>query len=188
VSATRAAARRAQRDNADSDQRPGRKMPTAARIAEYWAEWEQKNNTIPPWCDGFWDWYEPSCMACNMPVMDIDPDTPTFSTWNKAQLERCHVVPRRIAGLDGPQNLVLMCHRCHKDAPESANPDDMWVYMRERTSIDCLISMGLMTARAGELVVTHKGHQRSHLMAYLSQMRGIALRCECKACGRGYDR
>jgi len=34
-------------------------------------------------------------------------------------VERCHLVPHALGGADSPANLVLLCGRCHRDAPDS---------------------------------------------------------------------
>ena len=49
---------------------------------------------------------------------------------HKSHLERCHIVPHSLGGLDSPSNLVLLCYRCHKEAPNVADPRFMWIWMR----------------------------------------------------------
>lgn len=82
--------------------RPGRRMPSAARIAEYWED---------RFADGSGpfvvDWGEPSCFGCDRMVR-------AFST---RYLERAHLVDRCRDGLDGEQNLVLLCGLCHALMP-----------------------------------------------------------------------
>jgi|GEM_PF-6564122 len=136
-------------------------MPSASNVAMHWALWEQQHGRIAPWCDSFWDWFEPSCMACGMPVFDIDPARPTFNTWDKTEgfLQRCHVVPRDMNGLDVEPNLVLMCKPCHASQPQSADPEDTWSYMRERTLMDRMIGSGYFTVRAGEIEPTTFGRK-----------------------------
>lgn len=34
----------------------------------------------------------------------------------KSRLERCHIIPSSLGGTDNPCNLILLCHRCHKEA------------------------------------------------------------------------
>lgn len=45
-------------------------------------------------------------------------------------LQRCHIVPRALGGLDEPGNLVLLCAQCHAEAPNVADPDFMWTWLR----------------------------------------------------------
>ena len=49
---------------------------------------------------------------------------------NKSNLQRCHIVPDSLGGLDHPSNLVLLCGRCHREAPNHTNPKYMWVWLR----------------------------------------------------------
>ena len=48
----------------------------------------------------------------------------------KRTLERCHIVPASLGGSDDPSNLVLLCHRCHLDSPNVADPEIMWDWIR----------------------------------------------------------
>lgn len=46
------------------------------------------------------------------------------------QLQRCHIIPRALGGPDDPCNLVLLCAQCHSEAPNVADPDFMWTWLR----------------------------------------------------------
>ena len=48
----------------------------------------------------------------------------------ETRLERCHIVPDSLGGPDAPSNLVLLCYRCHREAPNHSNPRYMWVWLR----------------------------------------------------------
>lgn len=48
----------------------------------------------------------------------------------KRTLERCHIVPASLGGSAEPSNLVLLCHRCHLDNPNVADPEIMWDWIR----------------------------------------------------------
>jgi len=64
---------------------------------------------------------EPACMACGS-IRD---------KWSK--LERAHLTPRALGGSDDPENIVLLCNSCHRDAPDYADPSFMiqWITSRE---------------------------------------------------------
>jgi len=90
--------------------RPPRRMPSLWAIASYWDERDTFGD-IPldaaPFCFGCrkhagW-WGLPACEA----------------RWNDAScfLDRAHLITRDKGGLDGPQNLVPLCERCHKTMP-----------------------------------------------------------------------
>jgi hypothetical protein len=48
----------------------------------------------------------------------------------KSKLERCHIVPHSRGGSEDPANLVLLCRRCHREAPNVADPRFMWIWLR----------------------------------------------------------
>ena len=48
----------------------------------------------------------------------------------KAVLQFCHIVPDSLDGPDEPSNLVLLCGRCHREAPNVSDPRFMWMWLR----------------------------------------------------------
>ena len=48
----------------------------------------------------------------------------------QSKLQQCHIVPASRSGVLTPSNLVLLCDRCHKDAPNSTDPRFMWMWIR----------------------------------------------------------
>ena len=48
----------------------------------------------------------------------------------KSRLERCHIVPHSLGGLDTPENLVLLCCLCHAEGPNIADPDFIWDWLK----------------------------------------------------------
>src|SRR5262249_7661154 len=44
----------------------------------------------------------------------------------KSSLQKCHIVPDSLGGAARPSNLVLLCCRCHREAPNVADPRFMW--------------------------------------------------------------
>jgi hypothetical protein len=48
-------------------------------------------------------------------------------------LERCHIIAQQFGGSDtNPANFVLLCHRCHLDAPDVTDGDEMWRWIGQR--------------------------------------------------------
>jgi 5-methylcytosine-specific restriction endonuclease McrA len=41
----------------------------------------------------------------------------------KSALQRCHIVPDALGGSDTPSNFVLLCGRCHREAPNVADAE-----------------------------------------------------------------
>jgi hypothetical protein len=61
-----------------------------------------------------------------------DEEPVLWSVWNKTVLERCHLVPHALGGPDSPENLVLLCGRCHRDAPDVGSADHMLWWVGDR--------------------------------------------------------
>src|SRR5689334_5981152 len=101
-------------------------------IAEYWLGTPEGRARLPDNA-ALIDWGEPSCFACGWMAADRDAEPVLWRVWEEALLERCHLVPHALGGLDCADNLVLLCGRCHRDAPDVATPDYMlrWIGARE---------------------------------------------------------
>lgn len=48
----------------------------------------------------------------------------------KSNLHRCHIIPDSLGGVDAPYNLVLLCNRCHIEAPNINDKDFFWEWLR----------------------------------------------------------
>lgn len=88
---------------------------TKKEIIKYW----QKQPDKPSELDLNFDWNEAHEHLC----------------WNcgetsKTTIERCHIVPRQLGGEDVVSNLVLLCKRCHNEAPDTSNPENMWEWIK----------------------------------------------------------
>ena len=70
---------------------------------------------------------EPACFACGM----------IRRKWGE-YLQRAHVVPRALGGTDSPQNIVLLCDRCHRESPDCTNPRHMhsWIDSRSQALME----------------------------------------------------
>lgn len=97
---------------------------TRYEIAKYW---QQRHERFVV------DIGEPSCFACG--YWDVKWDRPSTAQecWNKAGLERAHIIARGIGGEDTPGNYLLLCPRCHALAPMTNQRDWMirWAGTRE---------------------------------------------------------
>ncbi len=65
--------------------------------------------------------------------LSVDWDEAEKLCWRCAQerlLQRCHIIPRALGGSEEPSNLVLLCGQCHAEAPNVADPEFMWVWLR----------------------------------------------------------
>lgn len=108
-----------------------------------------------------YDWvvgdnYEPCCWGCGLPaISELEKNKQPVSEndlpliWNdknvKHKLNRCHIKPRSLGGEDTPDNLFLMCDRCHEESPDTTNSRTFfrWVYNQRKSHV-----LGYLSLRA----------------------------------------
>jgi HNH endonuclease len=107
-------------------------MPTKSEIFEYW-----KERIFD--LDFFIDWGEPSCWACGEfwnGRYDITNPKASYEkileVWEKAPLQRCHIIPRSLGGSNETSNLFLMCKECHDLAPNTSIPEIFFQWARKQ--------------------------------------------------------
>jgi len=81
-------------------------MPSISGIVEYWSQHEDECGLAVNWSDAHG--------RCGY----------------HRHLQKCHIIPHALGGPNAPHNLVLLCLQCHREAPNSANPDYMWQWLR----------------------------------------------------------
>ena len=59
---------------------------------------------------------------------------PGLGSVETTALDRCHLVPRTLGGDESPSNLVLLCRRCHRDAPNVGHPTYVLRWIAEQES------------------------------------------------------
>jgi hypothetical protein len=84
-------------------------LTTKKEIVRYWASKQDECGLSVDWAEA-----EKLCWRCA----------------HKRKLQRCHIIPRSLGGGEGPDNLVLLCGQCHTEAPNVADPDFMWDWLR----------------------------------------------------------
>lgn len=87
-----------------------------AEIIAYWLERVYEGDMGVDWCDA-----DARCWRCG--------------TAHSSPLQRCHIIPacEPFLGKDEPSNLVLLCARCHAEAPSCTDSSAMWAWIK-RTS------------------------------------------------------
>lgn len=99
-------------------------VPTKWQLAQHWhASVDQA--TYAPLLE---DLAAPSCFACGWHSEHWAKATPK-SSWERARLERAHIVPRSLGGSDDASNIILLCNPCHRDSPDWHDPQEMarWI-------------------------------------------------------------
>lgn len=79
-----------------------------SEIVDYWSSRIDE-------CDLSVDWSEAEefCWNCGSPK----------------DLTRCHIIPHALNGKDEPANFVVLCRRCHEEAPNVEDPRIMWDWL-----------------------------------------------------------
>ncbi|MFC1684118.1 HNH endonuclease [Pseudomonadota bacterium] len=82
---------------------------THREIVDYWTNHQDECGLSVDWAEA-----EKLCWRCA----------------HKRLLQRCHIIPRALGGEESPSNLVLLCGQCHAEAPNVADANFMWVWLR----------------------------------------------------------
>lgn len=85
-------------------------MSTLQKIADYWMQHIDE---------------------CGFPVDRAEAHEHCWRCACKRKLEKHHIIPKSLGGSDGPENLVLLCLQCHRNAPNVNNPQILWDWIRE---------------------------------------------------------
>ena len=67
---------------------------------------------------------------CGLSINWNDADQRCWRCGCKSNLERCHIIPHALGGKDEPENLVLLCKRCHAEGPNVKDSEVMWDWIR----------------------------------------------------------
>lgn len=82
---------------------------TKEEIVDYWESKQEESDLSVDWAEA-----HERCWRCGY----------------KKPLERCHIIPDSLGGKDEPENLVLLCKRCHIEAPNVEDKNFMWDWIR----------------------------------------------------------
>ena len=104
-------------------------VPSKWRIAQHWATSPDRSTFAPR----MYDLGEPCCFACGYYSEHWDKDTARAS-WERATLERAHIIPASLGGSDDASNLLLLCTACHEDSPDWPDPSAMARWIASRPS------------------------------------------------------
>lgn len=107
-------------------------VPSKWEIAQHWAKSPDRDKFAPR----MYDLGEPCCFACGWYSERWDKPT-ARSSWERAALERAHIVPSSLEGSDEADNLILLCPPCHIDSPDWPDPSEMARWIAARPTRSC---------------------------------------------------
>lgn len=102
-------------------------VPTKWRLAQHW-EASEARNIFAPMLESL---EHPCCFACGWFSERWTKATPKAS-WERAALERAHVVPASLGGPDAAENIILLCQPCHLASPDWHESSEMARWIAER--------------------------------------------------------
>lgn len=92
------------------------------------------------------DWGEPQCWACGTNI--LAEKNPKYDEWLAnddfdkiwnckevtSSLQKAHIVPEANGGKSTPDNLFLLCAKCHRESPDIINKNMFfsWVYEKRK--------------------------------------------------------
>jgi 5-methylcytosine-specific restriction endonuclease McrA len=91
------------------------RMASIDEIVAYWSKRQDECGLSVDWADA-----HKRCWGCGRKK-------------TRKNFDRCHIVPHSHGGSNGPENLVLLCARCHREAPNVNDPPFMWLWLRSRS-------------------------------------------------------
>ncbi|MEU4609339.1 HNH endonuclease [Streptomyces umbrinus] len=102
-------------------------VPSKWKIAQHWNESLKRDAFAPHLLLD-----EPCCFACGWFSQRWKQATAQAS-WQRANLERAHIIPSSLGGPDDASNLLLLCNPCHQESPDWVDPAQMarWIATRE---------------------------------------------------------
>ncbi|GGT71381.1 HNH endonuclease [Streptomyces coeruleorubidus] len=102
-------------------------VPSKWKIAQHWEKNPRRRDFAP-----HLRLDEPCCFACGWLSERWNLAT-LQASWQRANLERAHIIPKSLGGPDDASNLLLLCRPCHQESPDWVDPEQMtrWIATRE---------------------------------------------------------
>lgn len=102
-----------------------RKHINGYSIFEYWSKKDDLSGV--PW---ILDHGEKECFMCGFLADEIKEGEKLKDFWNKpSKLEKAHIIPHSLGGVEEPFNMIFLCGQCHQEAPDTIDYDSnlKWV-------------------------------------------------------------
>jgi hypothetical protein len=120
------------------------------------------------------DLFSPRCFACQFfPYGESRLKNPRKG-WSK-RLQRCHIIAHSIGGYFAPGNFLMLCQRCHHEAPMTRDPQVMLSWAKNHESFLSVVFGEYRRAieDANLLAVSHlwRDSDRVGLVQYMRSLR-----------------
>lgn len=102
--------------------------PTKWAIARYWTENTTGREIFAPHLD----LDSPCCFACGWFSERWTDGRSTQKAWERASLERAHIIPAGLGGPNRADNIILLCAPCHRESPDWDDPWEMAIWIGSR--------------------------------------------------------
>jgi hypothetical protein len=104
--------------------------PPIKDILDYWHSRQAESGI-------FIDKWQPYCWACDQIWHGIyDRKRGEYwKAWERAPLQKCHIVPKSLGGSFEPSNFVLMCKECHDLAPNTNSPEIFFEWLKNQNHV-----------------------------------------------------
>lgn len=102
--------------------------PTKWAIVQYWAGSPSGHEVFAPRLSID----DPCCFACGWFSERWKEGRSARKSWERARLERAHIIPAGLDGSDEAANLILLCTPCHEESPDWFSPWEMAAWISRR--------------------------------------------------------
>lgn len=75
------------------------------------------------------DYWAPRIDECDLSVDWSEAEEYCWNCGSPKDLTRCHIVARSLGGQDIPSNYVILCRKCHEEAPNVDDPRIIWDWL-----------------------------------------------------------
>jgi hypothetical protein len=103
--------------------------PAKWTVVQYWAGEPIGHEVFAPHLDVA----IPCCFACGWFSERWTQGRSSRKAWERATLERAHIVPAGLGGSNAASNIILLCPPCHRDSPDWPDPWEMAVWISHRS-------------------------------------------------------
>lgn len=102
--------------------------PTKWAVVKYWAASPLGHEAFAPHLNAD----SPCCFACGWFSERWTEGRSAQRAWERATLERAHIVPAALGGSSEANNIILLCPACHRESPDWHDPWEMAVWISRR--------------------------------------------------------